>query len=44
MTKYRTLISDLDHALRADGSFGYKVVTTIVTLWFGFAMYVTIVM
>jgi len=39
MTKYRTLISDLDSTFKLDNSLGYKVLSTIVTFWAGMVTY-----
>ena len=39
MTKYRTLISDLDQTFKLDNSLGYKVLSTLVTFWAGMVTY-----
>lgn len=39
MTKYRSLILDLDHTFKLDNGLGYKVLSTVVTFWAGMVTY-----
>jgi hypothetical protein len=39
MTKYRTLISDLDQTFKLDNGLGYKFLVPIVTFWAGMVVY-----
>lgn len=39
MTKYRTLISDLDQTFKLDNGLGYKFLVPIVTFWAGMVTY-----
>lgn len=39
MTKYRSLILDLDNTFKLDNGLGYKVLTTFVTFWAGMVTY-----
>ena len=39
MTKYRSLISDLDTSFKMDDNLGYKFLVPIVTFWAGMVTY-----
>ena len=39
MSKYRTLISDLDQTFKLDNGLGYKFLVPIVTFWAGMVTY-----
>ena len=39
MTKYRSLISDLDYSFKLDNGLGYKFLVPIVTFWAGMVTY-----
>ena len=39
MTKYRSLISDLDTSFKMDDNLGYKFLVPIVTFWAGMVVY-----
>jgi len=39
MTKYRSLILDLDSTFKLDNGLGYKVLSTVVTFWAGMVAY-----
>ena len=39
MTKYRAIVSDLDHCFKMDGNMGYKFLVPIVTFWAGMVTY-----
>ena len=39
MSKYRSLILDLDTTFKLDNSLGYKVLSTLVTFWAGMVTY-----
>ena len=39
MTKYRSLISDLDQTFKLDNGMGYKFLVPIVTFWAGMVTY-----
>jgi len=39
MTKYRSLILDLDYSFKMDDNLGYKFLVPIVTFWAGMVAY-----
>ena len=39
MTKYRAIVSDLDHAFKMDDNLGYKFLVPIITFWAGMVTY-----